>query len=61
MIKVADLPAVRAQLQRDAAAQEAPSPADVEAQEVQYARAPDGPGFQPGLGGRPAATQGSAR
>lgn len=59
MIKVADLPAVRAQLQRDAAAQEAPAPADVESQEVHYARAPDGPGFQPA--GRPQATQRNTR
>jgi hypothetical protein len=30
-------------------------PAESEKQEVQYARAPDGPGYQPS--GRPAATQ----
>ena len=59
MIKIAELPAVQAQLQRDAAAQEAQASIETEPQEVQYARAPAGPGYQPA--GRPAATQRNSR
>lgn len=55
MINVADLPAVRVQIERAAAAKEPPAPAG-----PQYARAPVTAGPQP-AGGRPPATQRSTR
>ena len=49
MIKIADLPAVRAQLERDAAAaKEVPAPGE-QAAPVEYARAPDGDGHAAAL------------
>ena len=58
MINIADLPAVRAQLERDAAAKQTPAPAEAAA--PQYARAPAAAGPQL-TGGRPPAAQRSAR
>jgi len=58
MINIADLPAVRAQLERDAAARQTPAPAEAAA--PQYARAPTAAGPQQ-TSGRPPATQGGAR
>jgi len=58
MINIADLPAVRAQLERDAAAKQTPAPA--EAVPPQYARAPAAAEPQ-ALAGRPPATQRSTR
>jgi len=57
MINIADLPAVRAQLERDAAATQTPAPA---AAAQQYARAPAATGpHLPAI--RPSATQRSTR
>jgi len=57
MIKIADNPVVREQLANaPAATGEAARPAP---EPIEYARAPDGPGFQPT--GRPAATQRNPR
>ena len=53
MINIADLPAVRAQIERDAAATQTPAPA---AAAPQYARAPAAAGPQQ-TAGRPPATQ----
>jgi len=55
MINVADLPAVRAQIERAAASKEPPAPVG-----PQYARAPATAGPQQ-AGGRPSATQRSPR
>jgi hypothetical protein len=58
MIKIADNPAVRAQLaQATSQADEIPRP---RAKAPEYARAPAAPGPQP-AGSRPPATQGSSR
>lgn len=60
MINIADLPAVRAQFERDvASATDVPAPRD-QAVTVEYARAPAAPGPQQ-TGGRPPATQGGTR
>ena len=58
MINIADLPAVRAQLERDAAATQTLAPAAAAA--PQYARAPAATGPHP-LAIRPSATQRSTR
>jgi hypothetical protein len=58
MINIADLPAVRAQLERaTATAEEAPGPG---VEPVEYARAPEASGPQV-AGNRPPATQGASR
>lgn len=60
MFNIADLPAVRAQLERDAAAaKQEPAPGRAAAV-VDYARAPDAGGAAP-TAGRPPAVQGSTR
>jgi hypothetical protein len=60
MINIADLPAVRAQLERDiAAAKDGPASAENSAA-VEYARAPAGPAAQSSAG-RPPATQWGTR
>jgi len=58
MINIADLPAVRGQLELDAAAKQSPAPAESAA--PQYARAPAAAGPQQ-TDGRPPAAQRSAR
>jgi len=60
MIDVSKLPAVRAQLEQDAAAKKQPAAPTAEAVVTEYARAPDAGGAQ-SIAGRPPAVQGSAR
>jgi len=57
MIKIADLPVVRAQLVRTATPEQDPLPT---AEANEYARAPAAPGPQ-ATGSRPPATQGNSR
>lgn len=49
MIKIADLPAVRAQLAQDAAAAKKEPTPGAQAAPVEYARAPDGDGHAAAL------------
>lgn len=60
MIDVSKLPAVRAQLEQDAAAMKQPAAPTAEAAAVEYARAPEAGGVQ-SIAGRSPAVQRSER
>lgn len=60
MIDVSKLPAVRAQLEQDAAAKKQPAASTAGAAAIEYARAPGAGGAQ-SIAGRPPAAQRSER